>query len=107
MAFEVLELSIQLCRALRAPLERLRQHDRDLYDQAKRDANGIALSLSESRRRAGKDRLHLLRIGAGSADEVRTALRCAQAWGYLEDAATAEPLELLDRIQAMLWRLTH
>ena len=92
MAFDALEVSIQLCAALRAPLERLRQHDRDLCDQA---------------RRAGKDRLHLLRIAAGSAHELATALRLAHAWGYLDPASLGQPLALLDRVQAMLWRLSH
>ncbi len=107
MAFDALEVSIQLCAALRVPLERLRQHDRNLCDQARRAANGVALQLAESRRRAGKDRLHLLRIAAGSAHELATALRLAQAWGFLDATSLAEPLALLDRTQAMLWRLSH
>jgi len=44
---------------------------------------------------------------AGSANETRAALRVATQWGYLaaEDAATAQAL--LDRIIAVLWKLTH
>ena len=48
MAFDALEIAIALCAALREPLERLRQHDPDLADQARRAANGVALQLSEA-----------------------------------------------------------
>ena len=107
MAFEALETSIALCAALRGPLERLRRHDPDLADQARRSANGVALQLSEARRRSGKDRLNRYRMAAGSADELYTALRLGRAWGYLDTDIVAEPLALLDRVQAMCWRLTH
>jgi len=107
MAFDALEIAIALCAALRGPLERLRQHDPDLADQARRAANGVALQLSEARRRSGKDRLNRYRMAAGSADELHTALRLGQAWGYFDAASIAEPLALLDRVQAMCWRLTH
>ncbi|MEW6747197.1 MAG: hypothetical protein AB1486_31065, partial [Planctomycetota bacterium] len=49
----------------------------------------------------------IFRGAAGSADELRTALRVVLAWGELEQPAIAEPLALLDRVLAMLWRLTH
>jgi four helix bundle protein len=48
-----------------------------------------------------------LRIAAGSAEEVRTALRLAAAWGDLQQEAIEPALRLVDRIIAMLWRLTH
>ena len=107
MAFDALEIAIALCAALRGPLERLRQHDPDLADQARRAANGVALQLSEARRRSGKDRLNRYRMAAGSADELHTALRLGHAWGYFDSATLARPLALLDRVQAMCWRLTH
>jgi four helix bundle protein len=107
MNFEAFELSLQLICALRAPLARLQQHDASLANQLCRAASSVSLNLSEGRRRVGKDRLHLWRIAAGSADEVRAALRVAQAWGYIEQELVAESLALLDRVLAMLWRMTH
>ena len=62
---------------------------------------------AEGRQRAGKDRLHSWRIAHGSAEEVRTWLRVAMAWGYMEEQELKEALELLDRVAAMLWKLTH
>jgi len=59
------------------------------------------------RMRAGLDRADLYRRAAGSAAELTTALRIARARGYVSagDIATVE--QLLDRVRAMLWRLTH
>jgi hypothetical protein len=48
-----------------------------------------------------------LSVAAGSADELRTALRVAEAWGDLEASRFKQALALLDRVQAMLWRLTR
>ena len=107
MAFDTLEISIKLAQTLREPLGRLAQRDRDLENQARRAANGIALQVSEARRRIGRDRLHLWRVAAGSADELGTALRLAEAWGYLDTDGLADARALLDRVQAMLWKLTH
>ena len=105
--FDALEVAIQLVSKLKAPLAELARYDTDLARQARRAASGIALSLDEGRRRAGKDRLHLFRIAAGSAAETRTALRLAEAWGYLDGGTLIDAGALLDRELAMLWRLTH
>lgn len=44
-------------------------------------------------------------IAHGSANEVKGALETAIAWGWIQDAS--EPLGHLDRLLALLWRLTH
>jgi four helix bundle protein len=107
MRFDAFEVSLHLVSTLRGPLDRLRSRDRNLADQARRAATSVPLNLSEGRRRVGKDRLHLFRVAAGSAAEVRTCLLVASAWGYLEPDTLSEALELCDRILAMTWRLTH
>ena len=107
MPFEALEVSLELVRSLRRPLRRLESRDPRLSRQLRDAASSVALNLAEGRRRAGKDRRHLWRIAAGSADEVRTSLRVAEAWGHLEAPELEEALELLDRLLAMTWRLTH
>ncbi len=61
----------------------------------------------EGRRRHGRDRIHLWRVAAGSADEVVASLRVAEAWGHVDAASIAPALGLCDRVLAMLWRLTH
>ena len=107
MSFDVLEVSLALIRSLQSPLSVVRTRDSKLYSQIRTAASSVALNISEGNMRAGKDRIHLWRVAAGSAAEVRTALRVAEAWGDLDPATITRPLELLDRVEAMLWKLTH
>jgi four helix bundle protein len=64
-------------------------------------------NVSEARQRAGLDRADLFRRAAGSASELTTALRIARARGYITPADHAALDAALDRVRAMLWRLTH
>lgn len=105
--FEVLEFSLDVVRSLRLPVERLRFRDRGLWEQIRRAAGSVSLNIAEGNRRSGGDRLHHFRIAAGSADELRTALRVAVAWGDLDESQISSALQLLDRVLAMLWRLTR
>jgi four helix bundle protein len=107
MAFDALEVSLQLVAALRAPLEKLRSHDPKLADEARRALTSVALNTGEGRERAGRDRLHCFRIAAGSLSEVRTAIRIALAWGYLDPKTLTHPQHLMDRLAAMLWKLVR
>ena len=103
--FQAYEIALEMVAALRPSLEALARKDRDLADQVRRAASSVVLNLAEGARRTGKDRQHFYRIAAGSAAEVRAALAVARAWGNLEPVAGVEAL--LDRVLAMLWRLTH
>ena len=105
--FEALEVSLETVAALREPLRVVRSRDGDLYRQLRRAGSSIPLNIAEGGRRVGKDRKHLWRVAAGSADEVRVALRTAVAWGDLDIAATTTSLQLLDRVIAMLWKMTR
>jgi four helix bundle protein len=105
--FHALELSLQAVRSLRDHLARIRSADPDLARQMRRALVSVALNLSEGRRRSGRDRRHHFRIALGSLDETHTSLRVAEALGYLNLRAIQEPLTLLDRLAAILWRLTH
>jgi four helix bundle protein len=106
-SFQVLDVAIELASTMRQPAEVLRGRDPGLYRQLREATSSIALNIGESRGRNGRDRLHHLRIAAGSAQEVRVALRLAAAWGDLRQEAIEPALRLVDRILAMLWRLTH
>ena len=105
--FDALEVSLQLVRSLRLPVLRLRRRDRALSDQIRRAASSIPLNLAEGRRRSGGDRAHHWRIAAGSAEELRAALRVALAWGDIEEPELSGAFELFDRVLAMLWRLVR
>jgi four helix bundle protein len=105
--FDALEVSLEVIRALRGPVAKIRRHSAKLATQLEDAASSVAANVAEGNRRVGKDRSHLFRVAAGSADEARTHLRVAEAWGYvaMDDVETA--LRLLDRELAMLSRLTR
>ncbi len=105
--FEALEVSLKAVRSLREPVRTIRTRDPKLADQLRRAASSIALNLSEGRRRMGKDRRYHWSVAAGSAEEAHTCLRVAEAWGDVKRSEIKEALQLLDRLLAMLWRLTH
>ena len=75
--------------------------------QIRKAAQSIPANLAEGRKRVGRDRLHLFRVANGSAAEVKVTLQSAEAWGFVGVAALTKPLELLDRVLAMTWRLTQ
>ncbi len=103
--FHVYGAALGLVSALQSVLDGLMKSDRALADQLRRAASSVVLNIAEGNRRAGRDRVQFFRIAAGSAAEVRAALEVAQAWGLVGVAPEAEAE--LDRVLAMLWRLTH
>jgi len=107
MPFDAFDVALELVRSLREPLSAVAERDPSLAQQLRRAAASVPLNLAEGRRRSGRDRIHLWRVAAGSADEVVASLRVAEAWGAVEAAAIAPALGLCDRVLAMLWRLTH
>src|SRR5262249_46528870 len=107
MAFDVLEMSLTVLEQL-APVEtKLRQRRKSLADEVIRAGESVALNISEGRQRAGLDRADLYRRAAGSASELTTALRIARARGFITPADFDAVDAALDRVRAMLWRLTH
>jgi four helix bundle protein len=107
MSFEVHDVAKQLIEALREPLTQIARHDAELAKQLRRAGPSVLLNIGEGARRSGKDRLHHYRIAAGSAGEVRDVLFTARAWRYIEPMSLDGAERLLDRVLAMLWRLTH
>jgi four helix bundle protein len=105
--FELYQLAIEMIEAVRPIHARVRQHDREMSVQVKRAASSVPANIAEGARRQGADRLQHYRIAAGSASELRSHIAVAIAWGDLDPAAAGPVLGLLDRILAILWRLTH
>ena len=107
MKFDALEVALELIRQIAGAVTTIGRFDPDLARQIRRAGSSLALNLAEGRKRSGRDRLHLFRVAAGSAAEVRTALEVAAAWGYVGGGEVAAALALCDRELAMLWRLAH
>jgi four helix bundle protein len=105
--FDAYEISLELLRSLRPHLKRLRSCDASLTKQLTRAATSVPLNLSEGRRRIGGDRVHLFRIAAGSVAEVKACLDTAEALDFLRANEVLASMALIDRLQAMCWRLTH
>jgi len=78
-----------------------------LADQLRRAASSMPLNVAEGAQRLSRDRLQHYRIAAGSAAEARSALQVACAWGYVGGQQVEDADALLDRVVAVLWRLTH
>ena len=103
--FVAYSVAIELIHNLRDLVPIIKRHDRDLADQIHRAATSVALNLCEGQRlTAGNQRRHY-EIAHGSANEVKGALDLAEAWGWVAD--TTAPRRTLDRLLALLWRLTH
>ena len=107
MAFDTLEMSLTVLDQLATVEPKIRAKRKSLADEIGRAAESIALNVSEARQRAGLDKPDLFRRAAGSAAELTTALRIARARGYITVAEHAAIDAPLDRVRAMLWRLTH
>jgi four helix bundle protein len=105
--FQAYEVALELADALGPVIVTLTHRDMSLASQIRRATASVALCLAEGACRSGKDRLHLYRVAAGSAAEVRAALSLARVWGWTTSAQLASSEALLDRVLAMLWRLTH
>ncbi len=107
MSFDAHDRSLDLIRSLTGVLRRIRSRNRSLCDQIERSLTSIPLNLAEGLQRVGKDRTHHYRVAAGSAAETGSALLVAEAYGYCTHKDLEPALDLLDRVRAMLYRLTH
>ncbi len=105
--FEALEQSMVVLERLVAVEQRVKRQSASLADQTSRASESIALNLSEgSWRRDGDKRRHR-GFAAGSAGELTTALRIAVAKGHVTSDEAARVDEPLDRVRAMLYRMTY
>ena len=107
MPLHALDASLALVPQLRAAHARIAAQDPDLARQLRRAAHSIALNITEGRQRVGKDRAHLYRVALGSAAETQAIVQIALGWGWLQPPAVADALATIDRVRAMLWRLTR
>lgn len=99
------EVSLDLIRALRPVVAKLRTYSAEAADQVERAASSVAHNLAEGARRNGRDPKRFFDMAHGSAGEIRGALDVAEAWGWQVDCAQARAL--LDRELALLWGLTR
>ncbi len=105
--FDALEISLEVLKRL-VPIEvRIRRKSASLARQLADASESVALNLGEGRLRRDGDKRRHFEMAAGSASEVTVALRIAIAKGYITTAEAAEVDVVLDRVRAMLYRLTR
>lgn len=107
MALIVADLSIELIEKLRPLMPRIRARDKSLADQLKRAANSIVLNVGEAAYSDPGNRRARFHTAAGSAGETRAAVKAAVAWRIVTQAEGEAAAALLDRILALLWKLTR
>ena len=106
-SFHAYDVSLLLVVELRRLVPVMARHDPDLARQVKRAASSISLNLREGLERIGRDRIQHWRVAFGSAREVQAGLDIATLAGDLDEAAAAKAREYLDRVCAMLYRMTR
>ena len=101
------ENAVRTIEAMKGVVAVVRKHDADLARQLVRAASSIAANVAEGSQRVGKDRLHLFRVAAGSAEETRAHLLVALAWGYVTSPELEAPMKLIDKQLRLLSGLTR
>ena len=105
MSLKIYQTTIQLIRDLQKVLVEIARKDADLARQMKRALASVALNISEGEhRRDGNGRARFA-TAMGSANEVRSCLEVAKAFGYVD--AHAKERDTLDRIARTLFVLTR
>jgi len=105
--FLTLDLAIEAVGLVYQLLEKTPPAAAALVGQVRRSSTSIPLNLSEGLGRDGRDRLHHWRIAHASSKETTTSIQLLHAMGALEPALAERTLSLLDRLNALTYRLTH
>jgi len=107
MALQVHDMALSIVEALVPIMPLIQRHDRALSVQLRTAASSMVLNIAESEYSDPGNKRARLFNAAGSANESRSAVRLAVAWGYIKNERAAEVLARLDRVVAVLWKLTH
>ena len=87
-------------------MPQIRRHDRTLADQLRRSASSMVLNIAEGTYSDAGNARARFHSAAGSANETRSALKVAAAWGYI-DRQNADAIDArIDEVLKMLWGLT-
>ncbi len=103
--FIAYEIAKELITALAPLVVQIKREDLELADQLKRAAQSVLLNLAEGQKFSNGNRRRHYEIAQGSANEVKAALDAGVAWGWI--AADGNERVLLDRLLAVMWKLTR
>ncbi len=105
--FLALDLSIEAAGLVHQLVAKLPPTLAHLADQARRASTSAPLDLSEGAGRAGRDRLQYWRIAHASSKETTTSIQLLHEMKILDPSAATQTLTLLDRVNALTYRLVH
>jgi four helix bundle protein len=97
--------ALAIVEQLRTLVPQIRRHDRSLADQVRRAASSMVLNIAEgtySDAGTARARFH---SAAASANETRSALKVAAAWGYIDSKRATGVDDGIDEVLRMLWAL--
>src|SRR5262245_24860321 len=103
--FHALEVAHQLDAALRPVVAKIARSSPRLADQIDRASESNVLALAEGTSRTGREMMRFWRTALGSAREIKAALRRAVAVGAIFDGDLAAVAPLVDRTNAIDFRL--
>jgi four helix bundle protein len=104
---QVHEMALAMIEALEPLMPLVQRRDRALAVQLRTAATSVVLNIAEAEYSDPGNKRARLFTAAGSANESRSAVRVAIAWGYLRRERAEEVLGKLDAVVAILWKLTH
>src|SRR5881394_3321789 len=107
MAMQVHEMALSIVQALAPLMPLIQRQARALAVQLRTAASSMVLNIAEAEYSDPGNKRARLFTAAGSANESRSAVRVAIAWGYVRAERAAKVLGQFDRVTAILWRLTH
>jgi four helix bundle protein len=107
MALVAHDVALEVVAGLKPLIDQIARQDRALGEQIRCSASSVVLNLAEGAYSQGRIETSRFHTAAGSAGETRSALRLAEAWGYIRPEQRQPVDRLLDRTLALLWGLTH
>lgn len=83
------------------------RQDGDLAKQIRRAVSSVALNAGEGLHASGGNRALRMESAMNSGREVILGLRIAGAAGYLDEECVAREVDTVDRLVAILYKLTY
>ncbi len=107
MQLKVVDDIVAMVARVHALARKVARHDRDMATQMKRSSTSVGLNAGEGLYGRAGSRTARLENAMDSGRETILALRIAGACAYLPADEAAAEVDRVDRIVAILYKLTH
>jgi four helix bundle protein len=106
MKLHVIDDMFEVGKDIRSLCEQIGGHDRELANQIRRAWVRAAMNAGEAQHRRGAKRVNRFDDAMGEAREAHTGLRMAYAFGLISEEQAELVLDPVDRIVAILCKLS-